>query len=84
MKIAIEQEIERFLHTGQRDVLSAAWPGHATAAPAPVAVQAQAATSPPQSQEPMTALAMKSTVESDPAPVNQANDAPAPEASARR
>ena len=27
MQIAIKQEIDRFLHTGQRDMLNAAWPG---------------------------------------------------------
>ena len=27
MRTATEQEIDRFLHTGQRDMLSAAWPG---------------------------------------------------------
>ena len=59
-------------------------PGRAAAAPAPVTAQAQTTTSPPPTQEAVTALAKRSTVESDPAPVNQANDAPAPEASARR
>ena len=28
MQATVEQEIERFLHTGERDMLSAAWPGN--------------------------------------------------------
>ena len=32
MQATVEQEIERFLHTGERDMLSAAWPGNGSVA----------------------------------------------------